>query len=81
MSDRVGVLCKGELKQVGTPEEIYAHPVSRFVAEFIGDVNIFPIRVKPTGGWESSDFPKQDFKVSSSWKGLRRLHHCKDLRL
>lgn len=63
MSDRVGVLCKGELKQVGTPEEIYAHPVSRFVAEFIGDVNIFPIRVKPTGGWESSDFPKRDFKV------------------
>ena len=63
MSDRVGVLCKGELKQVGTPEEIYAHPVSRFVAEFIGDVNIFPIRVKPTGGWGSTDFPGQLFKV------------------
>lgn len=63
MSDRVGVLCKGELKQVGTPEEIYASPVSRFVAEFIGDTNIFPIRVIPDGGWESSDFPKQVFKV------------------
>lgn len=63
MSDRVGVLCKGELKQVGTPEEIYARPVSRFVAEFIGDVNIFPVRVKPTGGWKSPDFPNKNLIV------------------
>ena len=70
MSDRVGVLCKGELKQVGTPEEIYAHPVSRFVAEFIGDVNIFKVRVKPTGGWESEDFPELTLKVEPHGKDL-----------
>ena len=68
MSDRVGVLCKGELKQVGTPEEIYAHPVSRFVAEFIGDVNIFKVRMTPEGTWESSDLPKQALKVKSKDK-------------
>ena len=68
MSDRVGVLCKGELKQVGTPEEIYAHPVSRFVAEFIGDVNIFKVRMTPEGVWESPDLPKQSLKVKSKDK-------------
>ena len=68
MSDRVGVLCKGELKQVGTPEEIYAHPVSRFVAEFIGAVNIFKVRMTPEGVWESPDLPKQSLKVKSKDK-------------
>ncbi|MBU3827381.1 MAG: ABC transporter ATP-binding protein [Candidatus Anaerobiospirillum merdipullorum] len=57
MSDRVGVLNHGVLEQVGTPNEIYAHPNSRFTASFIGDTNIFPVRVRPEGGWESSELP------------------------
>lgn len=39
MSDRIGVMDAGRLLQVGTPEEIYEHPVNRFVAEFIGETN------------------------------------------
>ena len=39
MSDRIGVMDFGKLLHVGTPEEIYEHPVSRFVAEFIGETN------------------------------------------
>jgi spermidine/putrescine transport system ATP-binding protein len=39
MSDRIGVMDFGKLLQVGTPEEIYEHPVNRFVAEFIGETN------------------------------------------
>jgi ABC-type Fe3+/spermidine/putrescine transport system ATPase subunit len=36
LSDRVAIMNKGHIEQVGAPEEIYEHPQSRFVAEFIG---------------------------------------------
>ena len=41
MSSRIGVMEEGKLKQIGTPKEIYEYPHSRYVAEFIGDMNIF----------------------------------------
>nr|WP_083441445.1 ABC transporter ATP-binding protein [Nitriliruptor alkaliphilus] len=40
MSDRIAVMDGGKLLQVGTPEEIYARPRTRFVADFIGDTNL-----------------------------------------
>ncbi|MFO1175053.1 MAG: ATP-binding cassette domain-containing protein [Paracoccaceae bacterium] len=44
MSDRVAVLSKGRLEQVGTPEEIYEFPKSCFVADFIGESNLLKAR-------------------------------------
>lgn len=41
ISDRVAVLNAGQIEQVGTPESIYRDPESRFVAEFVGDNNVF----------------------------------------
>ena len=49
MSDRIGVMDFGKLLQVGTPEEIYEHPVSRFVAEFIGETNFIDGTVTDDG--------------------------------
>ena len=40
MSDRVAVMSAGEVQQIGTPEEIYRKPSNRFVAEFVGRVNL-----------------------------------------
>ncbi|MEP3671225.1 MAG: TOBE domain-containing protein, partial [Roseibium sp.] len=40
VADRIAVMDKGELVQVATPPEIYEAPNSRFVADFIGDVNL-----------------------------------------
>ena len=40
MSDRVAVMDRGRVLQVGTPREIYDHPAERFVADFIGEVNM-----------------------------------------
>src|SRR3954453_20935315 len=40
MSDRVAVMGHGEVQQIGTPEEIYRKPANRFVAEFVGNVNL-----------------------------------------
>jgi ABC-type Fe3+/spermidine/putrescine transport system ATPase subunit len=42
LSDRIAVMRDGRVEQVGTPEEIYRRPRSRFVAEFIGESNFFP---------------------------------------
>jgi putrescine transport system ATP-binding protein len=41
LSSRVGVMNRGEIVQVGTPRQIYEFPGSRFVADFIGSVNLF----------------------------------------
>ena len=43
MSDRIGVMNEGRLLQVGRSEEIYEHPTSRFVADFIGDINLLDV--------------------------------------
>ena len=40
MSDRIAVMNRGSLEQVGTPEEVYNHPETKFVADFIGESNI-----------------------------------------
>ncbi len=40
MANRIAVMSKGRVLQVGTPEEVYEHPSNRFVADFIGNVNM-----------------------------------------
>ena len=41
MATRIAVMSQGRVLQVGTPREIYEHPRDRFVADFIGNVNLF----------------------------------------
>jgi spermidine/putrescine transport system ATP-binding protein len=49
MSDRIAVMHAGRVEQLGTPEELYEHPTTRFVADFIGTTNLL------SGAIESSD--------------------------
>jgi putrescine transport system ATP-binding protein len=49
VADRIGVMDQGRLVQVATPPEIYEQPNSRWVADFIGDVNLIEGRVVETG--------------------------------
>lgn len=46
ISDRVAVMNKGVIEQYDTPEEIYAHPKTEFVARFIGFENFIPLQKK-----------------------------------
>lgn len=46
MADRIAVMRSGQIVQVGTPTELYQKPNSRFVAEFLGDANIWEGRLK-----------------------------------
>ncbi len=45
MSDRIAVMNRGRVEQVGTPEQIYTRPSSIFVAGFIGSANLLPATV------------------------------------
>jgi spermidine/putrescine ABC transporter ATP-binding subunit len=50
MSDRVAVMRQGRIEQIGTPAGVYERPASRFVAGFIGSINLLSARVGGTSG-------------------------------
>jgi iron(III) transport system ATP-binding protein len=54
ISDRVVVMRDGQIEQVGTPEEIYAKPLTRFVADFVGKVNFVPVTIGESRGDDTS---------------------------
>jgi spermidine/putrescine transport system ATP-binding protein len=49
MSDRIAVMHAGRVEQLGTPEELYERPATRFVADFIGTTNLLTGTVEPDG--------------------------------
>lgn len=49
MSDRIVVMRAGQIEQIGAPRDIYRRPRSRFVAEFIGETNLFPVTLSAEG--------------------------------
>ncbi|MEO1179589.1 MAG: ABC transporter ATP-binding protein [Cyanobacteria bacterium J06636_28] len=46
LSDRIAVMKDGRIEQVGSPSEIYEHPTTAFVADFIGDTNLLSGRIQ-----------------------------------
>ena len=49
MSDRLAVMRAGEIDQVGTPREVYDHPATAYVADFLGIANLLPATVSGAG--------------------------------
>lgn len=50
ISDKIIIMSKGKVEQIGPPREIYYHPNSRFVADFIGEANFLEARVRSASG-------------------------------
>jgi putative spermidine/putrescine transport system ATP-binding protein/spermidine/putrescine transport system ATP-binding protein len=50
LSDRIAVMAAGTIRQLGTPEEVYRRPADRFVASFVGDVNVLTARLDHIDG-------------------------------
>ena len=46
MSDRIAVMNSGVIEQLGTPREVYQHPATPFVADFVGVLNAFEVQVE-----------------------------------
>jgi spermidine/putrescine transport system ATP-binding protein len=57
MSDRIGVMRGGRLVQIGSPEQIYTQPQDKFVSEFMGEVNVFDVRLQDDGRLVSNSVP------------------------
>jgi spermidine/putrescine transport system ATP-binding protein len=51
LSDRIAVMRQGQIDQVGTPSEVYDHPQTAFVADFIGETNLFWGKAQPQGNF------------------------------
>lgn len=54
MSDRIAIMKDGQFEQIAVADEIYGRPVSRFVAEFMGEVNLFALTAEDGGSAASS---------------------------
>jgi spermidine/putrescine transport system ATP-binding protein len=73
MSDRIVVMRAGKLVQIGTPHEIYTAPNSRFVSEFIGDVNVLAV-TRAAGGRLSAPEVGAELQVPELPAGFERGH-------
>ena len=70
LSDQIIVMSKGVVAQMGTPQEIYYHPVNEFVADFIGEANFLRGRMTGrAGGGLSLSKGQADGKVTLSING------------
>jgi iron(III) transport system ATP-binding protein len=66
ISDRIVVMERGRVSQIGTPLELYKAPGNRFVAEFIGEANFLPAHLESTeDGWADVRIGAQRLKVQS----------------
>ncbi len=50
LSTRIAVMNQGRFEQVGTPGEVYEYPVNRFIADFVGNINLLATTVVSSGG-------------------------------
>ncbi len=66
ISDRIVVMDKGRISQIGTPLELYKAPGNRFVAEFIGEANFLPAQLESVeDGWAGIRIGPQRLRVRS----------------
>jgi len=84
VADRVVVMSRGRIEQVGTPAEVFEHPANAFVMDFLGNVNVFHGRVEGgralVGGMEMA-YPEYPDQQSRQVKAYVRPHELELDRL
>ena len=70
LGDRVAVLHRGRLDQVGTPEELYEQPATRFVATFVGRAAVLPGRVGAMAAGEDGVGPVEVAQSGVTWRAV-----------
>lgn len=66
-ADRIAVMNNGQIEQIGTPEEVYYHPKTQFVAQFLGRTNLFRAHADGTDNVETRLGP---VKINKKAEGL-----------
>lgn len=73
MSDRIAIMRAGRFEQIATAEEIYSRPQSRFVASFMGEVNLFEVEAGPDGAprWQEAGITAAPgaLALAPGWRG------------
>jgi sulfate transport system ATP-binding protein len=72
VADRVVVMNHGRIEQIGTPDEVYSNPVSPFVYQFLGNVNVFHSRVH--GNWANVGRDEDDAATEGEAMAFVRPH-------
>jgi spermidine/putrescine transport system ATP-binding protein len=75
MSDRIAVMQRGRIEQIGDPEQVYERPATTFVAGFIGVSNLMPGTVRKTGGTGEVELDS-GVSVSTSVNGFAVGERC-----
>jgi len=87
MSDRIAVMNRGAIEQVGTPIEIYEEPANMFVARFVGEINVFEghVRDVANGGAQveinGRVFPVQNRKNLDAGSRVKVLLRPEDIQV
>ncbi len=63
LSDRIAVMNQGKVEQIGTPSQIYEQPQTAFVADFIGDTNLFSGKITKVDGTHIQIETQQGMKI------------------
>ena len=67
LSDKIIIMSKGVVAQMGTPQEIYYHPVNEFVADFIGEANFLKGKMTARdGAWAQMDIEGSPLTVEAA---------------
>jgi len=75
ISDRLAVMHAGQVSQIGTPDEIYEDPNCARVADFIGQANFLPCRVRKDGGACLLGFPSGEEVAAANAPRLLEFPH------
>jgi iron(III) transport system ATP-binding protein len=67
LSDRVIVMRDGRIMQIGTPQEIYENPVSKFIAGFVGKVSFFPVTLTEKRHFLGAEHASVNENPKGSW--------------
>jgi len=86
LSDRIAVMNAGRIAQIGTPEDLYRRPATRFVAEFVGEANLFRGRAGVISGAAHARTVEVKLESGASMRavlapGDRAIHYGADLAL
>ncbi len=86
LSDRIAVMNEGRIAQIGTAEDLYRRPASRFVAEFVGEANLFRGRAGVISGPPDARTVEVKLESGGSMRaalspGDRSVHYGADLAL
>lgn len=65
MSDQIAIMDRGNIAQLGSPEDLYGTPVNAYVADFIGSANVIPVPTEIVSGSDNGGLPHVRYRIGA----------------